>query len=146
MWLLIEATDLPGRSSGPAPGFRGYCNIHVGVQRRSRPDELLDVKPGDASCAAWELECTATGGDITGQYIQGRPGSRFIYLSWGTVDDTGAFSMFRRAKLMFDGIGPDVVKAAAASGQLVARLGLTDTRGHPLCAAVRPPLIHWSAG
>jgi hypothetical protein len=30
-------------------------------------------------------------------------------------------------------------------GPLVGRLGLTDRKGHPLCAAVRPPLIEWSA-
>jgi Family of unknown function (DUF5990) len=27
---------------------------------------------------------------------------------------------------------------------LVGRLGLTDDKGWPLCAAVRPPRIHWS--
>ncbi|MER5352388.1 DUF5990 family protein [Kitasatospora sp. NPDC002551] len=26
-----------------------------------------------------------------------------------------------------------------------SRLGLTDARGHPLCAAVRPPQVVWSA-
>jgi hypothetical protein len=28
---------------------------------------------------------------------------------------------------------------------LVGRLGLTDAKGNPLCAAVRPPVIEWSA-
>jgi hypothetical protein len=31
------------------------------------------------------------------------------------------------------------------SGLLVGRVGLTDQKGHPLCASVRPPLIEWSA-
>ena len=35
--------------------------------------------------------------------------------------------------------------AAVVSGRLVARLGLTDAKGHPVCAHVRPPLIDWSA-
>jgi hypothetical protein len=30
-------------------------------------------------------------------------------------------------------------------GLLVGRLGLTDRKGNPLCAAVRPPVIEWSA-
>lgn len=30
-------------------------------------------------------------------------------------------------------------------GVLVGRLGLTDPKGNPLCAAVRPPVIEWSA-
>jgi hypothetical protein len=95
------------------------------------------------------LEAIATaagsGWDLRGAHIQGRPGGRFVYLSWGTVDDAGVFSMFRRAKLWFDGIGPNVLDAAVKSGLLVARLGLTDAHDHPLCAAVRPPLIEWSA-
>jgi len=27
----------------------------------------------------------------------------------------------------------------------VGRLGLTDPKGNPTCAAVRPPLIEWTA-
>ncbi|MEV0406100.1 DUF5990 family protein [Actinoallomurus sp. NPDC050550] len=151
MLIRIEASQLPGRECGQAPGFPGYRNIHVGVQRRDRPAELLDLHPGDAASATWELEVTAatateTGWDLRGPYVQGRPAGRFVYLSWGTVNDGGQFEMFRRAKLWFDAIGPDVLEAAARSGLLVARLGLTDARGHPLCASVRPPLIEWSAG
>lgn len=149
MWIRIEASDLPGRTCPPGENFPGYTNIHVGVQRRSRGDELLDLHPGDAPSAAWLLECTtaptATGMDIKGPYIQGRPGGRFIYLCWGTVNGTGAFFMFRRAKLMFDAIDAETMEAATRSGQLLARLRLTDGKGEPLCAAVRPPLIAWSA-
>ncbi|MFI0448864.1 DUF5990 family protein [Actinomadura sp. 6N118] len=149
MLVRIEASDLPGRDCGRAPGFPGYRNIHVGVQRRERPSEILDLSPGDARSAVWELEVTATpketGWDLRGPYVQGRPGGRFVYLAWGTVDDAGVFLMFRRAKVWFDGIEPGVLDAAVASGVLVARLGLTDGRGHPLCASVRPPLIEWSA-
>jgi hypothetical protein len=37
--------------------------------------------------------------------------------------------------------------AASATWQLdCARVGLTDDKGWPVCAAVRPPRIHWSAG
>jgi hypothetical protein len=148
--IRIQASDLPGRTCGPGDDFPGYSNIHVGVQRRDRRDDLLDLHPGDAPAAVWTLECstavTAHGVDLKGPYIQGRPGERFIYLSWGTVDDTGTFTLFRRAKLMFDAIGADVIDAAARSGQLLARLRLTDANGHPLCAAVRPPLIEWTVG
>jgi hypothetical protein len=31
------------------------------------------------------------------------------------------------------------------SGVLVGRLGLTDPKGGPLCASVRPPVVQWSA-
>lgn len=147
--MRIEGSRLPGRECGQAPGFPGYGNIHVGVQPRDRRGRLLGLHPGDAPSASWELEVTTTateaGWDLRGPYVQGRPGGRFVYLSWGTVDDAGVFTMFRRAKLWFDGIGPQVLAAAVRDGLLVARLGLTDQQGRPLCAAVRPPLVHWSA-
>ena len=75
----------------------GYGNIHVGVQWRERCEELLDLQLGDAAAATRALKvaasATASGWDLRGPYVQGRPGRRFIYLPWGTVDD-GAFTTF----------------------------------------------------
>ncbi|CAN3978085.1 DUF5990 family protein [Kitasatospora purpeofusca] len=151
MQIRIEAVDLPGRScpGGPEPDAPDLLDVHVAVQRRERPGELLDLHPGDAASAVWTLECTASplaeGIDVKGPYVQGRPGQRFVYLVWGNVDPDGGFTMFRRAKLMFDGVDGQVLAEAMAAGRLVARLGLTDVKGLPLCAAVRPPLVTWSA-
>lgn len=160
MRIRIEGTDLPGRTC-PPPGTGDtphhdaphhetpYRDVYVGVQRRGRPGELLGLHPGDAASAHWELECTAKatpgGIDVTGPYVQGRPGERFIYLSWGTVAGDGAFAMFRRAKLMLAAVDPDVVERAARTGLLTARVHLTDARGGPICARVRPPYVEWSA-
>jgi hypothetical protein len=148
--IRIEASDLPGTSCGPSPDRPGgYHSIHVGVQHRNRRDELLGVVPGDASSATWTVDCnpvaTPTGVDFRGAYIQGPPGRRLIYLSWGTVDDAERFALFRGAKLWLDAVPPAVIARALDTGVLVGRLGLTDSNGHPLCAAVRPPLIEWSA-
>jgi hypothetical protein len=147
--VTITGSGLPGRDIGPGDNFPGAPNIHAGIQRRDHPDDLLGLTPGDAPMASWTFDATATpaanGIDITGPYIQGRPGARFIYLSWGTVDDDGAFTMFRRAKLWLDAIDPATLDAVHRYGSLLASLNLTDTKGHPLCAAVRPPLIRWSA-
>lgn len=143
MQIRIEGHDLPGRD------FQGHRNVHVGVQRRDRPAELLDLQPGDAAMATWTLDCTAAtiiGGclDVRGPCIQGRPGQRFIYLSWGEVDDVGAFVMFRRAKLWLDGVDAATAQTVIATGRLTATLGLTNAEGGPLCASVRPPKIAWS--
>lgn len=148
--IRIEASGLPGRDCPPSPDSpAGYRNIHVGVQRRGRRDEVLDLHPGDAPAACWALPATAAPGpagtDLTGPYIQGPRGGRFIYLSWGTVDEAGAFTLFRRAKLMLAAVDPATLDAARRHGRLIGRLTLTDDSGHPLCAAVRPPLISWSA-
>lgn len=68
-----------------------------------------------------------------------------ISLSWGTVDEAQGFTLFRRAKLRLDAIDPTVIASTLDLGVLVGRLGLTDHKGHPLCASVRPPMIEWSA-
>jgi hypothetical protein len=107
---------------------------------------LLDVQPGDATEVNWTIDCEVKGSDIRGPYIQGPPGGRFIYLTWGTVAEDQAFTMFRRAKLMLADVPSDVLDAAAASGLLVGRLGLTDAKGQPLCASVRPSHIQWTNG
>ncbi|WP_234481272.1 MULTISPECIES: DUF5990 family protein [unclassified Streptomyces] len=153
MRIRIDAVDLPGRTCPPGAlagdDVPGYLNIHVAVQRRDRPAELLDLKPGDAASATWTLECTtavsANGTDVKGPYVQGRPSGRFIYLSWGTIDDSDTFTMFRRAKLMLDAVPAEVLDAATRTGLLVGSLGLTDARGGPLCARVVPPRITWTA-
>ncbi|MCU7821086.1 DUF5990 family protein [Kitasatospora sp. DSM 101779] len=146
----MEATDLPGRSCASGPAFRGATGIHVAAQRRGRPDELLGPVPGDAPTACWTPERTAVrtpqGIDLRGPHLQGGPQARFVHLSCGTVDGSGGFAMFRRAKLMLDAVDPETVESAVASGLLVVRLGLTDGRGQPLCAAVRPPAATGSAG
>ncbi|MFJ8013867.1 DUF5990 family protein [Streptomyces sp. NPDC096339] len=150
MQIRIEGFDLPGRTCAAGPGFPGYGDIHVAVQPCARGGQPLEARPGDAGSAVWTLECTARRGaegvDVTGPWIQGRPGQRFVYLSWSGVDSAGVHTMFRRAKLMLDAVDPSVADQAVDSGLLVARLGLTDAHGRPLCAAVRPPVVTWSAG
>ena len=150
MFIRIEGVDLPGRSCGPSPERPdGHQGIHVAVQRKNRPGELFGLVPADAPSATWDLACTtkvtADGVDVTGPYVSGRPGERFIYLSWGTVDADGGFDMFRRAKLWLTAVPSSVMADAVDAGILVGRLGLTDAKGNPLCAAVRPPLIEWRA-
>jgi hypothetical protein len=144
--VQIRIVELPGRERGPGgDNFPGYANIHVAVQRKNRPAELLDLHPGDAATAVWTLDCAVECTDVRGPYIQGPPGKRFIYLSWGNIDNAGCFTMFRRAKLMLQDVPTDVLDSAATSGLLVGTLGLTDTKGNPLCGRVRPPQIGWTA-
>lgn len=150
MLIRIEGTDLPGRSCGPAPESPGgHHNIHVAVQGRKGPHDLCGLVPGDAPAAHWELECTVVSpppaADLRGPQIQGPPGRRFIYLSWGVVEDGGAFRMFRRAKLRLDQVPDEVMSAACRSGLLVGRLPLSDERGNPRCAAVPGAAITWDA-
>jgi hypothetical protein len=135
--IRIEGTDLPGRRFGT-----DYDNVHVGVQCRR---EVVDLVPGDAPTATWTFDVAAKpDADVGGPYVHGPHGGRFLYLSWGTVDDKAGFAMFRRAKIHFEDVPADLLAAAAAgSGVLVGRIRLTDGCGAPLCARVRPPFIGW---
>lgn len=149
MRIRIEGVDLPGLRSGPGPDApEGWPDVHVAVQRRERPTELLGLTPGDAPAVSWTVEATpvtrSDGFDLKGS-LSGPPGARFIYLTWGDVDEAGGFRMFRRAKLWIDGVPEGVLTDAVSLGVLVGRLGLTGARGGSLCAAVRPPRIEWRA-
>lgn len=151
MHIRIDAVDLPGLTC-PAPAdakVPAYGNIHVAVQRRDCPAELLDPQPADAASATWTLECTAisspTGTEVKGPYVQDRLGHRFIYLSWGTVDESGTFTMFRRAKLMLDAV-PAGCTRCRRTRRPAGRTPRADRRvRQPLCARVVPPHISWTA-
>jgi hypothetical protein len=139
--IRIVGADLPGRR---AAGALRFGDVHVGVQRKT---DVVDRVPVDAESALWEFDVSSREVDglldVGGPYVHGRPGARFLYLSWGTVSGD-VFSMFRRAKLLFGDIPTDVLRAAhEGDGVLEGSLGLTDACGEPRCARVRPPDITW---
>jgi hypothetical protein len=143
--IRIEGSDLPGRRAGARAVALRLGNVHVGVQRKA---DVVDRVPADAQAARWQIEVTSREVDglldVGGPWVHGRPGARFLYLSWGAV--TGdRFEMFRRAKLMFGDIPTELLRAAHDdAGTLVGRLGLTDANDEPVCARVRPPEITWT--
>lgn len=147
MLVEIRGTSLPGRSCGPNPQGEMYENIHVGI---GRGDALRDLIPGDAPSARWQIDVRTRvrdEGDLdfSGPIVKGNRGQRFLYLSWGTVAEDGTFTLFRAAKLWLSEVDPSILQKALQPGhRLVGSLGLTDRKGHPLCASVRPPIIAWS--
>ncbi len=150
MRIRIEGYGSPGRSCGPGPAFPGgHHNIHVAVQGRKGPADLFGLVPGDEDAPVWELDCTVVSpppdADLRGPQIQGGPGNRFIYLTWGVVGDDRSFTMFRRAKIWLDAVPPGLLATACEQGRLTGRLRLADDAGRPVCASVRPPRITWTA-
>ena len=144
MEIRIEGHDLPGRDFSCDGVARD--NVHVAVQVGKEP---FGPVPGDAPEASWTVEVRAVetpdGLDLRGPSVHGRRGERFLYLTWGQVTPTGAFEMFRRAKLMVAEIDDRLLRDAAAPDApgLTARVELRDAKGHPRCARVHPPAISW---
>jgi hypothetical protein len=148
--LRIIGTDLPGRVCPAAGSFAGHGNVHVAVQRRDAPGELLDLQPADAERVSWSLPCTASttadgGLVLDGRYVQNRIGGRFVYLSWVDLDAPGVPAMFRRGKLMLSGVAPGVLAEAVERGRLRARLTMSDEAGYPVCSRLVPPRVRWTA-
>ena len=146
MRIVIEGHDLPGAEfvSDGVP----LHNVHVAVQIGKEPVGLV---PGNADGARWEMDVrtvvTDSAVDLRGPAVHGRKGERFLYLTWGDVGAGDSFAMFRRAKLMIEDIEPELLAAVARDdGVLVASLSLTDERGCPRCAQVKPPVISWRSG
>ena len=125
-----------------------YRNVHLGVQRRR---EVVELIPGNAPSAVFDLPIDARpdpvhGIDYRGPFAQGRPGQRFIYLSWGDLSADGTFTMFRRAKLKLPSIPGSIAHALVEGGTVRAALDLVDAHGLPLCASIPPHSITWSIG
>jgi hypothetical protein len=145
MRIRIEGDELPGRAGAPQAEALRLGGVQVGVQRRK---EVVDRVGVFEDRAVWEFEVDSREVDgfidVGGPWVHGRPGARFLYLSWGSTG-TGVFAGFRRAKLMFSDIPGELLRSAAEDGGvLVARLGLTGPDGGPRCARVRPPDITWT--
>jgi hypothetical protein len=74
----------PGGRCVGLPGIAKPCYeaIYVGVQRKR---DVVDLVPGDAPEACWDLQIEVAPGrdgslDFRGPWVHGKPGERFLYL------------------------------------------------------------------
>lgn len=113
-------------------------------------ETVAHVERADAAEARWEInvEVVDRGGsfDFRGPDVHGKPGERFVYLTWGEVGSVSHFEMFRRAKVMLNRVAVDLVESARSSGTLAATIDLTGDDGGPRCARLDPPAITWTSG
>lgn len=148
MRVVIDGIDLPGRTFCDPTG-QPLDDVRVGLQVGQDPHDLVR---GDATSARWELDVRVIAGsdesmDFKGPAVHGKRGDRFLYLTWGNVDDLQHFRMFRRAKLMLNRIDRELVAAAEEQQRpLVAVVRLSDAHGAPRCARVDPPDLEWKLG
>jgi hypothetical protein len=165
MTVVIEGTELPGLTCQPEPGGAVHRNIHVALATRAegiaegqpwltvplKPGLAAEPFPGDARQTRWEVTVTVRGSagdgyDFTGPSVGGDRTDRNLGLVWGEVPGDGTLQMFRGAKLRLVDVPPDLITDAMRPGhRLVARVRLTDDKGNPVCARLRPSHLTWSA-
>jgi hypothetical protein len=160
MTVVIEGSELPGRTCRPEPGGVGHENVYVALGGKSedraaltmsnKPGLALEPVPGDASAARWEMPVTVKrdedGFDFAGPFVRGARDDRHLGLIWGDLQADGTLRVFRGAKLRLVDVDPGLIEQALHPGRrLVARIRLTDARGNPICARVHPPYLTWSA-
>src|SRR5215472_2424925 len=165
MTVVIEGTELPGRSCRPEPDGTVHRNIHVALATTAKgiaegqpwltvplkPGLAAEPFPGDAKETRWQVTVTVRGSaddgyDFTGPSVGGDRTDRNLGLVWGDVPGDGTLQLFRGAKLRLVDVPSDLIAHAMRPGHaLIARVRLTDDRGNPVCARLRPSHLTWSA-
>jgi len=160
MTVVIEGSELPGRTCRPEPGGAGHEDVYVALSGRAtdrpaltlsnNPRMAIEPVPGDAPAARWEMPVTVRrdddGYDFAGPYVRGVRDDRHLGLIWGDLQGDGTLRVFRGAKLRLVDVDPGLIEQALRPGhKLIARIRLTDARGNPICARVHPPYLTWSA-
>jgi Family of unknown function (DUF5990)/Domain of unknown function (DUF5655) len=148
--VLIEGSDLPGRTWCPGPDGPAYQNVHVALHGHDDGRSFLPMPgrggwlaiepvPADAPSARWEMPVTVRQGDagldFGGPFVRGDRTDRHIALAWGEVPGDGTLRLFRACKFGLAGVDPGLVEDALRPGRrLVARVRLTGAGGNPGCA------------
>ena len=138
--IALRCFNLPGVR------FEERTAVRLGVQKDT---EIVQDVSADADSVTFDIPLrvapNAKSGEpnFLGPYAHGTPEQRFIYLTWGEFKD-GNWDMFRRAKIQLGHLTwNDIRKAAASSKSIHAEINMTDKRGGPLCASVKPDQISW---
>jgi hypothetical protein len=117
-----------GRSALLAPSAASHERIRFDLSLRvgpARPEESVN---------------------FVGEFAQGPPSDRFIYLNSGTLAGQADSCWTRRAKLKLASIPQPLVETALATPQVIieARVAGTMRDGGPICASVKSQDVVWS--
>lgn len=81
-----------------------------------------------------------------GEFSQGTPTDRFVYINSGTLAGQHASGWTRRAKLKLGSIPREMAEAAIADPDQIieAQVQGTMADGGPICASIKPHSVSWS--
>jgi Family of unknown function (DUF5990) len=135
--IEIVCTELPG-AGNPA--------LHLGIQR---DQSIIETASANSKRIVFTPTLRArpnADGSVNflGPFAQGPKAERFIYLSWTTMNGNVVTGMVGRIKLHLNHIRwAAVQKAAGANKPIRVRLALTNAKGKPVMASVRPDVAKW---
>lgn len=83
--------------------------------------------------------------NFLGEYAQGTPADRFVYINSGTLAGQAGTCWTRRAKLKLAGMPTAFAEAAIADSKRIveARFNGTGGDGGPTCASIKPTMVSW---
>lgn len=126
------------------------AGVRFAVQRGK--SALLDPTAGPQDAISFDLALRVgpplPDGRVNflGEYAQGTPADRFVYLNSGTLAGQADSPWTRRAKLKLASLPAAIVEAALADPEAIieARLPGTMKDGGPICASVPAQEVAWS--
>jgi uncharacterized protein DUF5990 len=137
----ITCTDLPGSKwdeRGP---------VHLAIQKE---DQIENPQSADLARIRFSpvlrvRKHTDGSANFLGPYAHGPRTGRFIYLVWAVMQGKAPVAMAGRIKILLDHIAwSDVERAVAKKRPIKVTLGLTNEKGRPVFASVRPDRAKWS--
>lgn len=139
--IQLICSDFPGLP------FEGRAAVYLAIQHK---EDILDETPSNVQEKIFDLRVKVTEGkdglpNFTGPYVFGKTGDKFLYLVWFMKTSMGN-ERFRRAKIKLNEFSwSQIRKAQAAEIPIRAQIRLTDAKGGPICASLKPPYIQWKS-
>ncbi len=124
----------------------GQDALLLGIQR---DNEVIEAVSADTTRIVFKPTLRARRNpdgsvNFLGPFAQGPKAERFVYLNWMTAKSGVLTGMMGRIKLHLNHIKwADVKKAADANKPIRVKLALTNAKGKPVMASVRPDAAKW---
>ena len=141
--IEIVCTDLPGEE------WDGHSGLYLGIQC---DDQMIESASAGSKRVVFRPVLRARrnsdgSANFLGAFAHGPRTERFIYLVWVAVHGKVAVKMVGRIKLHLNHIKwRSVEKAAGGKKPIRVTLALTNAKGKPVMASVRPDVAKWELG
>ena len=135
----FDCMQLPEPSSQPA-------GLRLGIQEKDAVMQDVAIDAGEATfrfAVNLVLDDSGEPEDFRGSYVHGPRGGRFIYLCWGQRT-AEAWESRSRAKVPLAMVGKAAIASAIErNAPIKARIRMTDAKGRPAVATLKPDAVAW---